>query len=73
MSLRQNLATNLRRIRAEREMSQEDFAEVLEIDRTYLSDIERSKRALSIDIIEQMAERLELTFVDLLRDPHQGS
>lgn len=73
MSLRQNLATNLRRIRAEREMSQDDFAALIDIHRTYLNHLEGAKRSPTIDVIEKMAERLELTFVDLLRDPHEGS
>lgn len=73
MSLRDNLATNLRRIRREREMSQEEFAALVDVHRTYLTNMEGAKRSPTIDLIEKMAERLELTFVDLLRDPHEGS
>ncbi|MCH8960413.1 MAG: helix-turn-helix transcriptional regulator [Bacteroidetes bacterium] len=73
MSLRENLATNLRRIRREREMSQEEFAALVDVHRTYLTNMEGAKRSPTIDVIEKMAERLDLTFVDLLRDPHEGS
>lgn len=73
MSLRQNLATNLRRIRAKREMSQDDFAALIDIHRTYLNHLEGAKRSPTIDVIEKVAERLDVTFVDLLRDPHDSS
>lgn len=54
-------------------MSQDDFAALIDIHRTYLNHLEGAKRSPTIDVIEKMAKRLDLTFVDLLRDPHEGS
>ncbi len=72
MSLRQNLATNLRRIRAKREMSQDDFAALIDIHRTYLNHLEGAKRSPTIDVIEKMAARLDVSITDLLGDPRRG-
>ena len=69
MSLRQNLATNLRRIRAKREMSQDDFAALIDIHRTYLNHLEGAKRSPTIDVIEKVAARLDVSITDLLGDP----
>lgn len=66
MKLRRNLAANLRRIRAERGLSQDDFAALVDVHRTYINHIEGAKRSPTIDLIEKMADRLDLTSVDLL-------
>lgn len=73
MSLRDNLAANLRRIRAEREMSQDDFAALIDIHRTYLNHLEHAKRSPTIDVIEKVSERLDVSFADLLGDPPKSA
>lgn len=71
MSLRHNLAANLRRIRHRRELSQDDFAALIDIHRTYLNDLEQAKRSPTIDVIEKIAKRLDVPFTELLGDPPQ--
>ena len=51
-SLRDILAKNMRRLRAARGLGQEALAYECEINRTYLSGVERSERNISIDNIE---------------------
>jgi len=68
MDLRRNLAKNLRVWRAERVMSQEDFADLVGVHRTYVSQIEGEKRAVSIDVLGQMAEAMKISPADLLAD-----
>ena len=69
MNLRDNLAANLTRIRAERELSQDDFAAVIGIHRTYLNHLEHRKRAPTIDVIERMMFALDVPITALLGKP----
>lgn len=56
MSLRDIFARNLRRYRLEAGLSQEALAADAEIDRTYVSALERSVYSASIDMIEKLAD-----------------
>ena len=67
-ALRDVLAKNMRRLRAERGFSQEALAHESGINRTYLSSVERSERNVSIDNIARIAEALGVEPWTLLRD-----
>jgi len=69
MNLRKNLAANLRRLRAERGLSQDDFAALVDVHRTYINHLEGAKRSPTIDVIEKMMERLAVSIIDLLGEP----
>jgi transcriptional regulator with XRE-family HTH domain len=69
MTLRQIFASNLRRIRIERELSQEALAELAGIDRTYVSALERQVYSASLDTIEKLADVLKIHPEELLM-PH---
>jgi len=66
--LRDVLAKNMRRLRAERKISQEALAHECGINRTYLSAVERSERNLSIDNIARIAAGLRVEPWLLLKD-----
>ena len=55
MRLRQIFAENLRRLRTEKELSQEALADLAGIDRTYVSALERQVYSASLDTIEKLA------------------
>ena len=55
MSIREVLARNLRRYRAEQGLSQEELAHRADIDRTYVSSLERMQYAAGIDVVESLA------------------
>lgn len=57
---------NLRAYRRARGINQEDFADRLGLHRTYLGDIERGKRNLSLQKVELFAELLDLEPLSLL-------
>jgi transcriptional regulator with XRE-family HTH domain len=59
------LAKNMKRIRKERGISQEDLAHMAQIDRTYVSALERRLYAASIDVIDKIAEALSVR-IDVL-------
>ena len=56
--LRSTVATNVRRYRLARGLSQQDFAHEIEMDRTYYGGVERGERNVSIDNIERIATGL---------------
>lgn len=66
MALRAVLATNLRRIRTEKGLSQEALASLAGVDRTYVSSIERLRYSATIDMLECLAEALDVPVSALL-------
>lgn len=67
MELRQIFAANIKRLRKERAMSQEDLAFESGLHRTYISGIERGVRNVGLDNIGVLAEALKVAPEALLR------
>ena len=53
--LQKTVGRNLRASRMERGLSQEAFAEVLGVHRTYMGGVERGERNLTLKSVERMA------------------
>jgi transcriptional regulator with XRE-family HTH domain len=70
--LRDILARNLRLLRAQKSMSQETLAFESGINRTYLSDVERSIRNVSLDNISRLAKALGVPAWRLLMDQEKS-
>ncbi|MEM8993010.1 MAG: helix-turn-helix transcriptional regulator [Pseudomonadota bacterium] len=68
MSIRETLAKNLRRYRQAAGLSQEELAHRANIDRTYISSIERCQYAASIDVLERLASELQVKPAALLEE-----
>lgn len=64
--LQRIVGRNLRAFREARGLSQEAFAEVLGIHRTYMGGIERGERNLTLKNVERIAERIKLAPLLLL-------
>ena len=69
MDIREVFARNLRRYRRAARLSQEELAHRSEIDRTYISSLERGVYAASIDVVDRLATALEIQAADLLIRP----
>lgn len=69
MSLRDVFARNLRRYRIEAGLSQQSLAADADIDRTYVSALERSVYSASIDMIEKLAKVIGVEPSKLLERP----
>jgi transcriptional regulator with XRE-family HTH domain len=67
MDLREVLATNLRRLRHEHGLSQDDLAYEAEVSRSYLSQLEKGTFYASLKIIGRLAEALGVEPAELLR------
>jgi transcriptional regulator with XRE-family HTH domain len=66
-SARERISANVKRLRAERALSQEDLAEQADFHRTYISQLERCVTNISIDGLERLACALGVDVTDLLR------
>ena len=52
--------TNLKKMRLEKGLSQERFAEICGLHRTYISDIECFQRNVSLDTVQKIADELNI-------------
>lgn len=66
MDVKARLGRNLRKHRKALDLSQEAFADLVGIHRTYASDMERGKRNPTIMVVEKVAEALGCSLGDLL-------
>lgn len=53
--LQKTLGRNLRRYREQRGLSQEDFADLIGVHRTYMGGVERGERNLTLRSVERLA------------------
>lgn len=67
MRLRKALAANLKRFRLAAKLSQEELAYRADMDRTYVSSLERGNYAATVDMLERIADALGVEPVELLR------
>lgn len=64
---KQQLATNIKALRQDAGLSQEALAYDAEIDRTYISQLERALVNPSLAVLVRVSEVLEVTVIDLLK------
>lgn len=69
MDLRDILAANLRRLRSEKGLAQDDLAYEAGVSRSYLSQLEKGKFYASLKIIGRLADALGTDPSDLLKRP----
>ncbi len=58
----------IRKFRSEKNISQESFADMCGLHRTYISDIERGQRNVSLENIDKMAHALEIHISDIFKE-----
>lgn len=66
MDVRDRLGRNLRRLRQERDWSQEELAHVSGLHRTYISDLERVARNPTITVVDRLAQTFGVPIGQLL-------
>lgn len=72
MEIREVFARNLKAARLAKGLSQEELAFRADIDRTYISSLERSVYNASIDVVDRLAAILEVEASDLLKRPPEN-
>lgn len=66
MTLRRILARNLKRLRRERGLTQEELADLAQLNRNYVGMIERQENAATVDTMEALAKALEVDAIRLI-------
>jgi transcriptional regulator with XRE-family HTH domain len=69
MDLRQVFASNLRRLRHAKGLSQEDLAYEADVNRTYMSKLEKGGSYPGLEIIGKLARVLGVEPAELLKAP----
>ncbi len=64
-TLKQKFGKRLREIRTQRRMTQEQFAETLDVSLDFLSLIERGRNAPSFERLDKIAKRLRISVAEL--------
>lgn len=67
--LQRTVGRNIRRLRRERGLSQEELAEEIGVHRTFMGGIERGERNLTLRTLERLARKLGVDPVSLLAEP----
>lgn len=65
MNICEKFGKNVKKYRTEAKISQEKLGELCDLHRTYISDIERGKRNISINNIEKIALALNIDIQSL--------
>lgn len=67
MEIREIFARNLRAARRAKGLSQEELAHRADLDRTYISSLERRIYSATIDVVDRLASVLGMEASDLLQ------
>lgn len=70
--LQKTVGRNLRRYREQQGLSQEAFADVIGVHRTYLGGVERGERNLTLRSVERFAAVIDVEPLALLGRPTGG-
>ncbi len=68
MDVRKRVGNNLRRLRQDRGLSQEELAFESGLHRTYISGVERGVRNPTVLVLEEIATALDVPAAKLLED-----
>jgi transcriptional regulator with XRE-family HTH domain len=69
MDIRKVVAANLKRLREGKGLSQEAFADVCGLHRTYVSGVERGVRNPTITVVAKIAKGLGVSAAVLMTEP----
>jgi transcriptional regulator with XRE-family HTH domain len=69
MDLREVFARNLRTLRSEKGLSQDDLAYEAKVSRSYLSQLEKGVFYASLNVIGRLADTLGVEAYELLKPP----
>ena len=68
MNIKEKFGQKVKILREEKGLSIENLANISNVDRNYISDIEKGKRNVSIEIIEIIINGLEIDFETFFND-----
>lgn len=65
MNIKEKFGAKIKSLREQKKISIEHLANISNVDRNYISDIEKGKRNVSLLIIEKLAKGLEVNIEEL--------
>lgn len=68
MNIKEKFGQKVKQLREEKGFSIEQLANISNVDRNYISDIEKGKRNVSIEIIEKITTGLETDLATFFND-----
>jgi transcriptional regulator with XRE-family HTH domain len=66
--IKKKFGDRVRKLRLEAKLSQEKFALLINMDRTYLASVENGKRNISLENIAKIANGFNITIEELFKD-----
>lgn len=66
--IKKKFGERVRKLRLEANLSQEKFALLIDMDRTYLASVENGKRNISLENIAKIANGYNITIEELFKD-----
>lgn len=67
MELQKKFGLVIKELRTKKNISQETLANNAEIDRTYISDIEKGERNVSLQVISKLAATFQISLSELFK------
>ena len=68
MNIKEKFGFKVKQLREQKGFSIEYLANISNVDRTYISDIEKGKRNVSIQIMEKIIIALDTDFIEFFND-----
>ena len=65
--LQKRVGMRIRKLRKERDWSQEEFADECGLHRTYMGSVERGERNLTLKSLDKIAKTLKVSLSELLK------
>lgn len=65
--IKKRFGNRVRELRIQANLSQEKFALLIEMDRTYLASVENGKRNISLENIAKIADGFHITIEELFK------
>ncbi|GGA43923.1 MULTISPECIES: helix-turn-helix domain-containing protein [Hyphomicrobiales] len=69
MDLKEVMAINMRRLRHDQDLTQEELAARAELSMRYVGSIERARVSASVSVLGQLAKALNVDPCELIRPP----
>ena len=67
LSLKHKVGQAIRSLRREKGLSQEELAELSNINRTYVGTLERGDKSPTLDVLERIAKALDITVGEIMK------
>jgi transcriptional regulator with XRE-family HTH domain len=68
MDIQEKIGNRIKELRLLKKLSQEALANIAEVDRTYMTSVERGRRNISIQSLEKILSALEISFGEFFKN-----